>query len=90
MEPYLGLGHNLYRDNWYTSPLLAHFLHINKTNTCSTVRKNRREMPNLKEPKKKVKQQVHTHKTQWFCVGKIEQLSMPMPCIKLKPAKILR
>lgn len=52
MEPYLGLGHNLYTDNWYTSPILANYLHMNKTNICGTVRKNRREMPHLNDPNK--------------------------------------
>lgn len=30
MEPYLGLGHILYVDNWYTSPYLFQFLYDKK------------------------------------------------------------
>lgn len=28
MEPYLGSGHILYTDNWYTSPYLNQYLHV--------------------------------------------------------------
>lgn len=42
---YLGKGHILYTDNWYTSPALCHFLHENKTGSCGTVRNNRKFMP---------------------------------------------
>lgn len=45
MQPYLNLGHNLYTDNWYTSPILADYLHKQGTNLCGTVRGNRRGMP---------------------------------------------
>lgn len=46
MEPFL------YKDNWYTSPISANYLHINKTNTCGTIRKKHREMQNLNKQKK--------------------------------------
>ena len=43
MEPFLGKGHVLYTDNFYTSPALAsHFLK-NKTHLCGTIRSNRRK-----------------------------------------------
>ncbi|XP_069949960.1 piggyBac transposable element-derived protein 4-like [Cherax quadricarinatus] len=45
MEPYLGKGHTLYIDNWYTSPMLADFLRVNNTDICGTVRRNRKHMP---------------------------------------------
>nr|XP_053642416.1 piggyBac transposable element-derived protein 4-like [Cherax quadricarinatus] len=45
MEPYLGKGHTLYTDNWYTSPMLADFLRVNNTDICGTVRRNRKHMP---------------------------------------------
>lgn len=45
IEPYLGKGHTLYVDNWYTSPGLFKFLHDNQTGCCGTVRKNRKNMP---------------------------------------------
>nr|XP_053627819.1 piggyBac transposable element-derived protein 4-like isoform X2 [Cherax quadricarinatus] len=45
IEPYLGKGHTLFTDNWYTSPMLADFLRVNKTDVCGTVRRNRKHMP---------------------------------------------
>ena len=40
MEPYLGKGHVLYTDKFYTSPLLAkHFLSKN-THLYGTIKKN--------------------------------------------------
>jgi len=45
MKRYLNKGHTLYTDNWYTSPILSMYLHNKKTNTCGTVRCNRRGMP---------------------------------------------
>lgn len=45
MAPYLGKGHVLYTDNWYTSPALCYFLHRNKTGSCGTVKSNRKFMP---------------------------------------------
>ncbi|PIK50085.1 putative piggyBac transposable element-derived protein 4-like [Apostichopus japonicus] len=45
MRPYLGRGHRLYIDNFYTSPeLLAHLLSHN-TLAVGTVRENRKHMP---------------------------------------------
>lgn len=48
LQGYLKKGRTLFTDNWYTSPLLASHLHKNKTNSCGTVQKNRRRMPELK------------------------------------------
>lgn len=45
IEPYLNKGHSLYTDNFYTSPSLATMLFDNKTNSCGTVRQNRKHMP---------------------------------------------
>ena len=45
MAPYMGRGHILYTDNWYTSPALCQFLHDNNTGSCGTVRKNRKFIP---------------------------------------------
>lgn len=47
MKPYLQNGHNLFVDNWYTSPTLFELLHDNFTGACGTVRKNRTGMPNF-------------------------------------------
>lgn len=52
MEPYLGKGHNLYVDNWYTSPTLFRELHLNKTGACGTVRSNRSGFPKFKKLKR--------------------------------------
>ncbi|CAK9834553.1 PiggyBac transposable element-derived protein 4 [Anthophora retusa] len=49
MKPYLGVGHTLYVDNWYSSPALFNFLHNNCTNACGTVRKRRKGMPKIDE-----------------------------------------
>lgn len=45
LEPYLGRGHTLYTDNWYTSPSLCNYLHQQKTGSCGTVKANRKFMP---------------------------------------------
>ena len=45
MGPYLGKGHVLFTDNWYTSPTLASFFLSNQTHLCGTVRKNRKHFP---------------------------------------------
>lgn len=47
MKDYLGKGHNLYVDNWYTSPTLVSTLHLNQTNSCGTIKKNRKYVPNV-------------------------------------------
>lgn len=49
LEPYLGKGHALYVDNWYTSPVLFDILHKNGTNACGTVKKRRKGMPKMNE-----------------------------------------
>jgi len=41
LKPYLGQGHTLYTDNFYSSPALFNFLHDNCTNVCGTVKKRR-------------------------------------------------
>ena len=50
MERYLGRGHALYTDNFYTSPLLSEELLKYDTYLCGTTRRNRKHMPKLKEP----------------------------------------
>ncbi|XP_066965649.1 piggyBac transposable element-derived protein 4-like [Macrobrachium rosenbergii] len=50
MAPYMGHGHILYTDNWYSSPTLAQFLHDNATGTCGTVRESRKYMPKFNVP----------------------------------------
>nr|XP_047137925.1 piggyBac transposable element-derived protein 4-like [Hydra vulgaris] len=41
MEPFVGQGHTLYADNYYTSTTLAKYFLDNKTHLCGTVRSNR-------------------------------------------------
>ncbi|KAK8769938.1 hypothetical protein V5799_013595 [Amblyomma americanum] len=45
LDKYLGKGHILWVDNWYTSPALFTYLFEKKTNACGTVRKNRKGIP---------------------------------------------
>lgn len=47
MKDYLGKSHNLYVDNWYTSPTLVSTLHLNQTNSCGIIKKNRKYVPNV-------------------------------------------
>ena len=47
LERYLGRGHTLYIDNWYTSPLLAEELLKYDTGVCGTVKRKRKHMPEL-------------------------------------------
>ncbi|XP_062403805.1 piggyBac transposable element-derived protein 4-like [Sardina pilchardus] len=42
---YLGKGHVLYVDNWYSSPTLFLYLMKRRTGACGTVRANRKGMP---------------------------------------------
>jgi hypothetical protein len=53
MQKYLKKGHNLWLDNWYSSPLLYNWLHENGTNACGTVRRNRKGMPQMPDKLKK-------------------------------------
>ncbi|CAH2008632.1 unnamed protein product [Acanthoscelides obtectus] len=45
MSPFLNKGHSLFTDNFYTSPFLSNYLFQHKTNSCGTVRQNRKQMP---------------------------------------------
>ena len=45
MKEYLGKGHTLYTDNFYTSPSLAKFFLDNQTHLVGTVRSNRLNYP---------------------------------------------
>ena len=38
IQPYFQKGHIVFTDNWYTSPILAEFLHEKETGICGTVR----------------------------------------------------
>lgn len=45
MDAFLGIGHILFTDNWYTSPTLAKFFLGNSTHLVGTVRSNRINFP---------------------------------------------
>lgn len=49
LTPYLNKGHLLFVDNWYSSPDLFTYLHLNKTNACGTVRGERLGMPQFQQ-----------------------------------------
>ena len=53
MSSYVGKGHIMYTDNWYTSPMLCQYLHEHNTGSCGTVKDVRKFMPQL--PKKQEK-----------------------------------
>lgn len=62
LEPYLGHGHVVYTDNWYSSPKLFEFLLAKQTGACGTVRANRKNMPKFPQKLKKGDCSVfHTH-----------------------------
>ncbi|KAJ8938675.1 hypothetical protein NQ314_011376 [Rhamnusium bicolor] len=48
-EPYWGMRHKLFTDNWYTSPALYQTLFDKKMNCCGIVKTNRKNMPPLNE-----------------------------------------
>lgn len=52
LQPYLGKGHSIFLDNWYSSPKLYNELHKKRTGACGTVRKNRKEMPQFEKLEK--------------------------------------
>ncbi|KAL2731772.1 piggyBac transposable element-derived protein 4-like [Vespula squamosa] len=52
---YLGQGHTLYTDNFYSNPALFNFLHDSYTNACGTVKKRRQGMPKMEEELEKRK-----------------------------------
>ena len=45
IQPYLGNGHKLFVDNYYTSPILFHDLYPQQTGACGTMRVNRKGVP---------------------------------------------
>jgi Transposase IS4 len=49
LKPYLGKGHTVITDNWYTSPNLYRVLSENHTNGFGTAKKNRKGMPIIDE-----------------------------------------
>ena len=45
IDPYLGKGHKLYIDDYYTSPILFHDLYQRQTGACGALRLNRKGVP---------------------------------------------
>lgn len=66
MSPYLGKGHNLYVDYWYTSPKLFAHLLKNNTGACGQVRANKKNMPTL--PNITRGEVVSCHKDNILCI----------------------
>ncbi|KAL2731758.1 piggyBac transposable element-derived protein 4-like [Vespula squamosa] len=51
--PFLGNGHKIYLDNFYSSPGLFNMLHNNSTNACGTISKRRQGMSKFEKHLKK-------------------------------------
>lgn len=54
LSPYLGLGYQVFMDNYYNSVKLSQKLYEQKTTTCGTIRVNRGFPADLKEQQKKL------------------------------------
>jgi len=65
LKNYFNKSHIIYVDNWYLSLQLAEFLHDCDTGICGTVKKNRKQMPNLGQKLDKDKIQV-AHNDVWL------------------------
>ena len=59
MDPYLDLGHKLYLDNFYSSPVLFQDMFNRKTGCCGTLRTNRKGTPDKIKAAKKLKKGDH-------------------------------
>ncbi len=60
LQPYLGKGHSVFLDNWYSSPKLYNELYNQRTGACGTVKKNRQNMPEFDDLEKG--EITHLHK----------------------------
>jgi hypothetical protein len=58
MQLYLQRAHNVFIDNWYTSPIFVDLVHANSTGVCGTVRRNQIGLPNYM---KKLKRSEHDY-----------------------------
>ena len=67
LQPYFYKGHVIYIDNWYTSPILAEFLHDRDTGMCGTVKTNRKGMPKLENKLERGEVQV-AHNNLWMAI----------------------
>lgn len=68
MEPYLGLGHTVYVDNWYTSPLLFQYLYGKTTGAVGTCKPDRQNM--AKFPQKMETGEYRSQKTPFLTAEK--------------------
>jgi hypothetical protein len=73
MRPYLGKGHTLITDNWYTSPRLYTLLHKHKTNAYGTMRKNRVGMPQMKKKSSLENLSMNLQIIYWQCDGQTKK-----------------
>ena len=51
VKPYMNKNHHVYFDNFFSSPILLEHLHMQQTYACSTVRCNRKGMPECAKKK---------------------------------------
>lgn len=77
LQPYFYKGHVMYVDNWYTSPILAEFLHERDTGICGTVKANRKGMPKLEDKLEPGNVQV-AHNYIWMAIKWEDKRSVRM------------
>jgi len=77
LQPYFYKGHVVYVDNWYTSPILAEFLHDRDTGMCGTVKANRKGMPKLENKLVRGEVQV-AHNEVWMAMKWEDKRSVRM------------
>ena len=77
LKPYFYKGHVVYMDNWYSSPVLAEFLHDRDTGMCGTVKKNRKGMPELKSKLNKGEIEV-AHTDTWLVLKWLDKKEVYM------------
>ena len=77
LKPYFYKGHVVYTDNWYSSPVLAEFLHDRDTGMCGTVKKNRKGTPELKSKLNKGEIEV-AHTDTWLVLKWLDKKEVYM------------
>ena len=84
MSEYLGKGHILFTDNYYTSPTLASFFLKNNTHLVGTIRSNRYNFP-----KDLIAMPLEKAKARFFCQEEdpANPINDPMVVIKYRAHK---
>ena len=75
LSKYLGQGHILYTDNYYTSPTLSSFLHENNRGSCGTVRVNMPKHNKLRKGEHELKRNGPIMALQWLDKRTVSMLS---------------